>query len=608
MTKIFLSDGVWKLFLSLLLVAAAILIVMCVRHSPDLLGPTVTGDLGLKAMPENVFGSRRMQVDTLQADSPLAAAGVKVGDLIEFQNYHDVRGSALPGETVSLSVHRNGATVPLTVKTVAKQRKSDRAFALLNLVYFGAGMLFAALVGFKRADSMACRALAFFFVGTVFTGAFWIAGPGLNTELTRYANSMFNPTWGALALFAILYPDDRPTRLRAKLARFIGWYVAAILLTTALRIATLIGFFWPGQLAVSAVFGILTLALILASLWDGWRNSNGEMRQRQLWLLAALGPFAVLAQLTLFANVVSNDFYHDFHYVLRSWAMVTYFGLGYAVLRYRVFNFGFAVNRALLFTIISTLLLIVFGIVEFAVDKLLHFQGRQANIIVDAMVALGVILSFHRIQHWVGYKIDHTFFQHWHEATKRLRHFITTAVHINDSATLLGRFVGAIDIYTTGAGTAVYGRAADGAFALRHASLVDAPLRVDANDTLLLDLRHARGALETGNPQEAHGAALVLPMTARGVINGMVLVGPRKDGQLYRPDQVEQLGETVHHLGLDLESLRVEELEKASATLAQHGALLEREANLLRGIVIDAALESPLGRSHKADYELNSSG
>jgi hypothetical protein len=594
-TKIRLSDSVWKFFLSLLLVAAASLIIMCVRHSPDLLGPAVTGDLGLKATPENVFGSRRMHVDTLQAHSPLAAAGVKAGELIEFQNYHDIGGSAVPGETVSLNVHRNGATVPLTVQTVAKQQKPDRAFALLNLVYFGAGMLFAALVGFKRADSMACRALSFFFVSTVFTGAFWIAGPGLNLELTRYANSMFNLTWGALALFAILYPDDRPTRLRAKLARFLGWYIAAILLTAALRLATRIGYFSPGQLAVNAVFGIVIVTLVLASLWDGWRNSNGEMRQRQLWLLAALGPFAVLAQFTLLAGVVSSDFYHDFHYVLRSWAMVTYLGLGYAVLRYRVFNFGFAVNRALLFTIISTLLLIVFGIVEFAVDRLLHFHGRQANIIVDAMVALGVILTFHRIQRWVGHKVDHTFFKHWHDATRRLRHFIATAVHINDSATLLERFVGEVDIYTSGTGTAVYGRAADGAFALRHASLVGAPLRIDANATLLLDLRHAQGALETGNSPEAHGAALVIPITARGVINGMILVGQRKDEQMYRPDQVKLLGEAVHHLGLDLESLRVEELEKESATLAQHGALLEREASVLRRIVIDAALEPTPG-------------
>jgi hypothetical protein len=588
----FLSTIVWKCFLALLLVAAAGLIAMGIRHSPDLLGPAVIGDLGLKAKPVEVFASRSMLVEALTADSPLAAAGVRVGDHIEFERYNDFKGSAEPGESVAFMLHRPGSTLPLSVKTVARQSKPDLAFIVLNLVYFCVGMVFAALVGFKRADSLACRALAFFFVGTVFTGVFWIAGLGTNLTWARHANAAFALTWSALALFAILYPEDRPSHLRATLARHFGWYVAAVLVATLMRVARGFGYYIPGMATTSIVLAIATLLLILAALRDGWRNSQGETRQRQLWLFAALGPFAFVAQLAIFPSLFSPELYHDYHYVQRSWAIVAYVGLAYAVLRYRVFNFGFAVNRAVLFTIISTLLLIVFAIVEFTVDKLLHFHGRQANIIIDAMVALGVILSFHRIQHWVSHKVDHTFFKHWHDASRRLRHFINTAVHINDTTTLLDRFVTAVDLFAGGTGTAVYSRAADGHFVLRHTSLDSAPPQVDANAPLLLELQHAQGVLDTVNAGPAYGAALAIPMSVRGIINGMVLVGARRDRQQYRPDQLEQLGEAARHLGLDLEGLRVDELEAEGRQLAQRGALLEHEAKVLRAIVMDASLNT----------------
>lgn len=60
---------------------------------------------------------------------------------------------------------------------------------------------------------------------------------------------------------------------------------------------------------------------------------------------------------------------------------------------------------------------------------------------------------------------------------------------------------------------------ANGGFTLRHASLASAPSTFSAHDPVVLDLRHAHGVLELGDAQMAHGAALVLPMLARGAIN-----------------------------------------------------------------------------------------
>jgi hypothetical protein len=84
-----------------------------------------------------------------------------------------------------------------------------------------------------------------------------------------------------------------------------------------------------------------------------------------------------------------------------------------------------------------------------SIDKLLHFHGRETNVIIDAAVALGLILSFHRIQHWVNHQVNHFFFHHWHEAAEKLRAFMGSATHISDANALQQKFIAAIVIVPT---------------------------------------------------------------------------------------------------------------------------------------------------------------
>jgi hypothetical protein len=93
----------------------------------------------------------------------------------------------------------------------------------------------------------------------------------------------------------------------------------------------------------------------------------------------------------------------------------------------------------------------------------------------------------------------------------------------------------------------------------------------------------------------ASAAALALPMTVRGQIAGFVLIGHRRQQELFRPDEQAHLARAVQSLGLDLESLRVDALERENAATAQNERRLRLQLSQARPVGPDAALNAPAG-------------
>jgi hypothetical protein len=64
-------------------------------------------------------------------------------------------------------------------------------------------------------------------------------------------------------------------------------------------------------------------------------------------------------------------------------------------------------------------------------------------------------------------------------------------------------------------------------------------------------------------------------MVLRGAVMGIILISPKSDGTSYRPDEIKLLSECVRSYTADLESLRVERLEREMAAMAESKARLE---------------------------------
>jgi len=85
--------------------------------------------------------------------------------------------------------------------------------------------------------------------------------------------------------------------------------------------------------------------------------------------------------------------------------------------------------------------------------------------------------------------------------------------------------------------------------------------RVDANHESVLALVAHDKALRVRAGIDTLPAAWAFPMSQRGKLVGFALLGPLRNGDPYRPDQIEALESAVHKVGIDFYALRIERLE-----------------------------------------------
>jgi hypothetical protein len=320
------------------------------------------------------------------------------------------------------------------------------------------------------------------------------------------------------------------------------------------------------QTAVSLLAAVVTFFLILVC----WSRSVESERARAAMLAVSIGILMLSSTLMTF-SWLSWKLYAAGE-MLTVLFLLTF---GYAIVRHKVLDLGFAINRALVFTVISTALLIVFGVTEFAVDKLLHFEGRQKNVIFDAAVALGIILCFHRIQHWVSQRIDHTFFHHWYAAAQELRTFMQRAPHIVGLSALEENYLVEMKKFCRARSIAQFQRRPDLSYVLTQGG-TEIPTVIAADCRLAIALRHGRAPVDMSTEEFEIKSGFAFPMVLRGAVMGIILISPRSDGTSYRPDEIKLLSECVRSYTADLESLRVERLEREMATMAESKARLEK--------------------------------
>jgi hypothetical protein len=560
--------------------------------------PARAGTLAATFGPPNA--DSRRPILALAADSPLAQAGARIGDAVKFDR--TVMSQLGTDEHVGLTLFSAGrasrwSLQPIPDPEIMAHGSAAQVRAVFDLVAAFLALVIALLIGLRRGDSIAMRVFAMsLLLGTGMDGFnFYVPNSALTDVTFPFLRAMgYSCGYVLFTLFTLIYPEDRPLwRLRwVRYAFYV--FLIGFAVQTPLRILHLSGslpafFAAPGVAdiyrSLSQILSIVSPLASLAALSFTWARSTGDVRQRLGWIGASIGAIYVLWVVGNLNDMLGNPIsYLAMQAPISVVSLLALIGFGYALLRHRLFDFGFAVNRALVVTIISTLLLVLFSITEWGVDKLLHFEGREKNVVFDALVALGVILSFHRIQHWVSHQVDHIFFHHWYQAAESLRRFFDMAAHISETAALQAKFAQAATEFSGASGVALYALDAGGNFARTYSTLADAPASIDANHDVAIELRHSHRVADlaerTGLPCE-----LAFPMTVRGRVEGMVLLGQRRNGKPYRPDQVALLATGVHQVGMDLESLRVIELEQGMAQLKQKMELVECEAQTLRRVV-----------------------
>lgn len=523
------------------------------------------GGIGLDATEEEPAFSGLRRVTSVDPKTSAALAGIVPGDLVRTDPPWLPIGYTLAGQRFPVTVVHDGQ--PRRAVLVAQSHDTPDLNQLRYAIALSISAVFGLLIvlrGGRRADAL-LLGIALLAFGRPYlapqpyesVGSLFLLSYGIDVLLNAAVFQLF---------FAFALAFDR--RMRGET---VPWGPRVLWLTN-IAAAILWSLVWLTQTwqlpGYSTLFWIafqsmiVPVMLALAVLWIGrWRAELAQRRRYTLMLAACVPLFA--------SQIISNQLYDGSGFAFTSnplqifsdilSGILTPALLTYAILRERVIDLGFAINRTLVFSIVSAILLSAFGIAEWAVEHVLKIEGREVNAIIDASIALSLFLGFHRVQHSVRHLVERLFFHQWQAAERALRTFVRRASFVTRADRLAADFAAAASAFAGGAAASMYLRGANGHLTRSAGNLEDAPESLDPD---LAPVLAARAELQ---PVELDGralpAALLVPMAIRHELGGILLLGPKPNGEPYRPDQIELLGWAAGQIGLDLNALEVERLE-----------------------------------------------
>jgi hypothetical protein len=504
----------------------------------------------------------------VEPGGPMAKAGVQEGDELRFERAYERLRRAEVGETLPFTLDRGGVrsngqlTIEPRVWTEANTQRNFQLF--LNLLAATVSLLIACFIlwrgwGNKTAMLLGTALIALGSGGIILPP--WASAPMLAFPMWSFV--ILGTALGSLLIpFAMRMVEENVGRLPRWHWRAANIYLAltvvfyAVLLWNVFKAADFGGLDFRGT-SVPLIPPLVSIAYLIV----GWRKSQAAVRKRFALILFALLAYLAGVMVAQWNLSQSGTAFGD-----SSWQ--TYLNalmvgviapgtLAYAVLRHKLFDLGFAVNRTLVYGTVSAVLLVGIGLTEYAVKSLLPKVWTQGSVFISAGLALGVFLIFHRIHHSVEHAIERLFFHKWQVNEAALKRFVAAAGHMEQPEALAGNYVAELVRFTGGATASLCTRTAK-----RHYASA-AGEAIDADDPALAAMRAEQGAVvpaELGSPIEA---ALALPMMHQAALAGFVLLSPKPTGEDYRPDEVEVLGWATQQIGLDLQAIRVRELEQS---------------------------------------------
>ncbi|MCG2584581.1 response regulator [Massilia sp. TS11] len=549
----------WRLLFGVLCAFASLVILTELAFAGRAILGDQAGTLGFERQLVDRYGQLEWQITSLTAGGPLQRAGVQVGDHVRYDRVYDAQRIYGVGEKVCMTIVHGSSQRHIETYTVARGWVDPQAvLQYLIIGVFGLlSLAFAILIGLRRGESTACRALAVALLILSIRFYPMCMPPGFMATLADIASrALFWAIFYLFALFSLYYPDDKPSGLRAAMLRFYPLYLALCIVATVPQFYPLVQYNFPPTQVLTTVLVGLSVCPALLAFWDGWRSSEGELKLRQQWTSMSLGVI-YLAFLASWINAVIG------FPLPRNVARMTYLsvcllgyaGLAYAVLRHRVFYFGFALNRALVNGGVWLMLAGLLVFLEWLTRRLMPLDSRVLALCQGAGMGLLVYYLYRPLYRAMERFIQPRFYRDWHEKEARLRASVLAAAEIDSREGLIAAYLAALRDFSGSANHAIYERRSDGGFERIDEGASDAPHRIAPSHPLALALATQKQAVAVDESLPALDMALALPTLHRGQLSGFVIVGVKKDVVPYRPDEVEVLAMAVDQLHLDLRAI-----------------------------------------------------
>jgi hypothetical protein len=295
------------------------------------------------------------------------------------------------------------------------------------------------------------------------------------------------------------------------------------------------------SLAIIGATNVLPLICVALAV----RAARGSERAQVAWAGGSLG-IQYLAAMLFMLTQYFGAFNHAGDLTVDIATFIAPAGLTYALLNRRLLDVGFALNRAAVFTAISLAIVGAFTLGEWALGNWLQSANKVTNLAASAGLALVLGLSIHPIHAWVDRFVDNVFFRKRHADEQALRRFAREAAFTTDAAAIVERAKRELSEHAGSSSVDVV--LFDGAHSYGG---------IDENDLALVALRASGEPLDLAGLETALRGERAYPMLARGRLIGALVIGPKRSGETYAPDESAAIAEVAHGAGVALDLLGV---------------------------------------------------
>ena len=315
---------------------------------------------------------------------------------------------------------------------------------------------------------------------------------------------------------------------------------------------------------------LAAFAIAASLMLKNFTTAPPEVRQRMSWLVAGTFISFIAYAIYFVPDIQSIGFVSPFSDNIRQvvgFAVILMpISVAYAVLRHRVIDINFVINRAIVYGILSVLLVVFVSLLDWASSRILGEAHLTTLLEAGVTIALGFALNrLHKtFEEWV----DRVLFWRRHRAERYLQRvaaalpFATSEDAITDG--LVHEPCEALDL----AGAALYRRANDEVYELRsshRASPVFA--RMDPNHNLVRFLKSEEKAVwleDLGLHREDGMETFVIavPILVRHELLSFTLYAAHRNGAQIDPDELsifEHLGREAARAYDHVEAVRTRE-------------------------------------------------
>jgi hypothetical protein len=502
------------------------------------------------------------------------------------------------GHSLALTVNRNGRRITATLLVQSSHLGTSLSFRMgwwsyyISIISSFWLLAFASIIGWRRSESSEAHVLALLLVLTSASVplANWTYGPV--TSVTLYVVGSLCGSIGTalLATYAMLFkPASRARTL-------LAWSSYVLALLSVFQQCAWVYAVWTlaidpnGPLfsgwVADTVTGILPLLLPVFCGALAIAETRGAERARLSWAIASLGVFYLIEAASAPVDIIG---YNIALIMGNSGTLVAPLGLTYGLLNRKLLDVGFALNRTAVFTAVSFVMVGLFILLEWAFGEWLKDASHVANVAISGGLALVLGLSIRFVHDRVEHIVDNLFFRKRHENEAALRAFAHEAGYINNAETLVSRTVAEIELHAGAAGVQL-------ALDDRRGHYGD----VSEDDPAIVALRARHRALDLDDFETALRGEMAFPMVARGRLVGALVLGPKRSGETYAPDESDAIMQIAQNVGTSLAvldrkpALDGDPLEEIRALRDDIRSLQGQMAALACALVPDSSMASPL--------------